>query len=83
MKTHCPVIASNNSSIPEVAGDAAILCKNIEVSEFENAVLKLENINFRNDLIEKGIAQSKKFNWDNTYNDYLEFYKELYQKYKN
>lgn len=83
MKTHCPVIASNNSSIPEVAGDAAILCKNIEVSEFEKAVLKLENINFRNNLIEKGIAQSKKFNWDNTYNDYLLFYKELYQKYKN
>lgn len=78
MKTHCPVIASNNSSIPEVAGDAAILCNSINEDEFVNGIHLLENEMFRKDLVLKGDLQQRKFNWDNTYYEYLEFYKELY-----
>ncbi|WP_411898361.1 glycosyltransferase family 4 protein [Elizabethkingia occulta] len=80
MKTHCPVIATYNSSIPEVAGDAAILCKNTSVEEFTKSMKSLENKNFRDNLIEKGIEQSEKFNWDKTCQDYLDFYEELYNK---
>lgn len=80
MKTHCPVIATYNSSIPEVAGDAAILCENTNEKEFAKSVQCLENKSFRDNLIEKGIEQSKKFNWDKTYQEYLEFYQELYNK---
>lgn len=78
LKTHCPVIASHNSSIPEVAGDAAILIDNMTIDTYENALLSLEDPKLRNNLIEKGVRQSKLFNWDKTYSDYLEFYKELY-----
>jgi len=81
MKTHCPVVASKNSSIPEVAGDGAILCENADASLFENSLLKLENEEFRNNLITKGVEQSSKFNWDLTFNKYYEFYQELYNKY--
>ncbi|KMQ62314.1 hypothetical protein ACM40_08415 [Chryseobacterium sp. BLS98] len=78
MKTHCPVIANKNSSIPEVVGDAAILYDDINENLMAEGILKLENESFRRELIQKGILQFPKFDWDKTYLKYLEFYKELY-----
>ncbi|WP_313359965.1 glycosyltransferase family 1 protein [Empedobacter sp.] len=80
MKTHCLVIASNNSSIPEVAGDAAILCNSINEDEFVNGIYLLEDEFFRNQLIRKGINQSRKFSWDLTMTNYLDFFEELFNK---
>lgn len=60
-----PVITSNNSSIPEVAGDAAILIdpnRPSEIAETMRAVLLDENL--YNILKERGIAQAKKFSWE-------------------
>jgi mannosyltransferase len=81
MKTHCPVIASKNSSIPEVAGDGAFLCEKADADLFEKGVIQLENIDFRDNLIKKGLVQSSKFNWNITFKKYCEFYQELYNKY--
>ncbi|UHO39176.1 glycosyltransferase family 4 protein [Chryseobacterium capnotolerans] len=78
MKAHCPVIAANNSSIPEVAGDAAILYDNINENLIVDGIKKLESTSFRADIIKKGIQQFPKFDWNKTYLNYLEFYKELY-----
>lgn len=78
MKAHCPVIAANNSSIPEVAGDAAILYDDINENLIMDGIKKLENTSFRADIIQKGIQQFPKFDWNKTYLNYLEFYKELY-----
>lgn len=64
---HCdvPVITSNVSSLPEVAGDAALLVNPYEVSEIATAVQKLyENSALRQDLIEKGKTQREKFTWE-------------------
>lgn len=60
-----PVIASNNSSIPEVIGnrDTLVDCKNIkEISELAHRLIS-DNI-FRNDIIEKGYKNVKRFDWD-------------------
>lgn len=78
MKAHCPVIAARTSSIPEVAGDAVILYEEINRDLIVEGINKLQDAEFRQNLISKGILQSKKFNWDKTYQQYLEFYKELY-----
>ncbi|QYS86608.1 glycosyltransferase family 4 protein [Flavobacterium oreochromis] len=78
MKTHCPVIASNNSSIPEVAGNGAVLLDQIDEFKIASAIQQLKNIEFRNKLIKRGIEQSAKFDWDLTFQQYLNFYKELY-----
>ena len=80
MKTHCPVIASKNSSIPEVAEDGAILLDDCNEDSIAESIKQLENPAFRKQLISKGIMQSKKFNWDNTYQKYVEFYKKLYDE---
>lgn len=78
MKTKCPVIASNNSSIPEVAGSAALLYKDINEDKIINGIQQLQNIDFRNKIISQGLLQSKKFSWDKTFEEYLAYYKKLY-----
>ena len=59
-----PVIASNNSSIPEVAGDAAILIDPNRPQEiFESAQSVLKDEKLYGKLREKGLLQAKKFSW--------------------
>jgi glycosyltransferase involved in cell wall biosynthesis len=64
MACGAPVISSNNSSIPEVAGDASVLIdpnRPCEIADALNAVLTDENL--YNKLKTRGIARSKKFSW--------------------
>lgn len=57
-----PVITSNVFSMPEVAGDAAVLVDPSNVSEIRNGILKIiGNISFRDDLILKGFDNIKRF----------------------
>ena len=62
-----PVICSNSSSLPEVAGDAALLVdpRNIEQWSAELTRL-LEDARLRADLSERGRARALTFSWDRT-----------------
>ena len=76
MAAGTPVVAFNNSSIPEVAGDAAVLCKNYK--EFVTGIEKIiDNEIFRKSLIQKGYKQAVKFSWDKTAKQTLEVLEEL------
>jgi hypothetical protein len=60
-----PVIASNVSSIPEVAGDAALLIDPHNVEEIANAISKvLQDPVLRDQMVHKGAAQLKNFSWE-------------------
>jgi len=73
MQCGCPVITSNTTSIPEVAGDAALLIDPHDTSDIADAIHKiLTDAGLREDLIEKGLLQAKKFSWDNCANTILE-----------
>lgn len=62
-----PVITSNVTSLPEVAGDAAILVNPKKLSEIRDAMLKLiKDPEQRKSMIERGLEQYKKFDWDVT-----------------
>ena len=66
---HCdvPVVTANTTSMPEVAGDAAILVNPLSVSEMADALEKLAtDVVFCQNLIEKGRIQREKFSWDKT-----------------
>ena len=57
-----PVIAGNNTSMPEVAGNAAILVDSNNVEEIRASIIKIiEDDKFRNDLINKGKENVKRF----------------------
>ena len=73
MYAEVPVITSNATSLPEVAGDAALLVDPYSVNSIKDAMQKIyEDLYLRNALVEKGRLQRKKFNWDNTANQVWE-----------
>ncbi|MCC5908546.1 MAG: glycosyltransferase family 4 protein [Balneolaceae bacterium] len=62
MSNGCPVITSNLTSIPEVAGDAALLIDPTDPDEMLNALKKVHSsASLRKELKEKGLDRSKKF----------------------
>ena len=67
MQCDVPVITSNTSSMPKVAGDAALLVNPESVEEITNALIQLAfDKNLRQYLIEKGRIQRTKFSWEKT-----------------
>lgn len=68
----CPVITSNVSSMPEVAGDAALFVDPNSQESIRNAVIRiLGSEQLRNDLIHKGTERLKSFSWDETARRFL------------
>ncbi len=65
MHSEVPVITSNVSSLPEVAGDAALLINPDDTDDLTQALERfyLEE-NLRESLIEKGKMQREKFTWE-------------------
>jgi glycosyltransferase involved in cell wall biosynthesis len=61
---HVPVITSNITSMPEVAGDAALLVDPMSVDSISDAMKKMAgDAGLREKLIAKGIERSKMFSW--------------------
>ena len=64
---HTPVITSNITSMPEIAGDAALLVDPYCVEEIADAMGRLySDENLRTNLINKGIARKDIFTWEHT-----------------
>jgi glycosyltransferase involved in cell wall biosynthesis len=80
MRAGCPVVSTNISSIPEVAGDAGLLVNEIKYENFIQEIKKLEDKEFRINLINKGFEQSKKFSWDRCFDETYDFYQEVFKR---
>ncbi len=76
MMAHCPVLASNRSSIPEVVGDAALLFDPDVESEIKDAIKAVTNASIRESLIAEGIKRASYFAWDFVIDQYNEVYRE-------
>jgi len=62
-----PVLTSNNSSLPEVAGDAAIMVNPHHTAEIAAGIIALvTNPLLRHELITKGYQQVNRFSWECT-----------------
>ena len=67
MKCHVPVVASDVTSLPEVAGNAAIFADPYDINSISSAIKKICFDNdLRIDLINKGKEVHQKFSWDQT-----------------
>jgi glycosyltransferase involved in cell wall biosynthesis len=65
--SNTPVIASNVTSLPEVAGEAALLVDPKSIDEISGAMLKITtDSEYRSELIKRGKIQREKFSWDKT-----------------
>lgn len=62
MASGCPAIVTNETSMPESVGDAAIVVESGNASQFAESIIKIhDSEDFRSDLIEKGKIHSEKF----------------------
>jgi glycosyltransferase involved in cell wall biosynthesis len=67
MNCDTPVITSNITSMPEVAGHAALLVDPFSVDSISSALLSVyKDEAIRNTLIEKGRKRKHDFSWDKT-----------------
>lgn len=75
MACGCPVITSKISSLPEVAGEAALLIDPENIEEISSAIKKvLTEKGTGNRMIKLGYQQAKKFNWRKTAKETIESY---------
>jgi glycosyltransferase involved in cell wall biosynthesis len=67
MKCGTPVIAGNRTSIPEVAGEAALLFDPFDVNSMVEALKRILNdVQYRATLSAKGLQRANEFNWQTT-----------------
>ncbi|MCR9170859.1 MAG: glycosyltransferase family 4 protein [bacterium] len=65
MRCGTPILAGDKTSLPEVAGDAALYCDPFSVEDIALKMTELANNDaLRNDLSSKGLERSKLFSWD-------------------
>ncbi len=77
MSCGTPVITSNTSSCPEVAGDAAVLIDPHSPDALAQALTKvLGHIEIRRQLREKGLQRAQQFSWHSTAQQTLKVYQE-------
>lgn len=83
MMSGVPVIASNAMSVPEIAGDAGII---VNPNDEESIAMKMEeiitNASLRNSMIEKGIDNVKRFNWNNTAEKFEKIFEDVSKKFQ-
>ena len=64
MASGVPVVCSNSSSLPEVAGDAAMTCAPQDVDTLTDLLRRgLEDEAWRSEAERKGVAQAARFSW--------------------
>lgn len=74
----CPVIAGDNSSVPEVTGGAALTCNEEDEDTFVALVERmLDDPDTREACIEKGLAHAKHFSWGGCAEKTLQVYRDI------
>ncbi len=71
MACGCPVITSNISALPEVAGDAALLVNPRSVIEVATVIVDKP---LQSHLIEKGLARAQQFSWQLSRDKHIEVF---------
>jgi len=73
-----PVVTSKKSSLPEVAGKAAIMVDPNDINDIANGLtVAIEDENLREDLIQRGLEQAKKFSWEKVANETYKVYQKV------
>ena len=77
MRTGCPVVAMNSSSIPEISGRSALLLDREDLGDVREAIIQLEGSHLRSSLIARGLLNTKRFSWKKTSDELINLYRQL------
>ena len=73
-----PVITFNNSSLPEVVGEAGIMLNAYDINRLVQAMRQvLTDSKLRDNIIKKGLEQAKSFSWEKAVEQTLEGYNKV------
>jgi glycosyltransferase involved in cell wall biosynthesis len=76
MRCGLPVITSNVSSLPEVAGDAGLLVGPMDVEELAEAMYRLlQDAALREELSQLGLERAAHFSWERTARETVSVYR--------
>jgi glycosyltransferase involved in cell wall biosynthesis len=80
MASGTPVVTSNVSSLPEVAGDAALLVDPYDPTSIADGIYTvLTDVSVRRDLRQRGLARARQFSWETSVRRVREIYNEAIQ----
>jgi len=75
-----PVLTSNKSSMPEVAGDAGILIDPLDIESIGKGLKYLiESATLRADLTEKALKNGERFSWERAATQLVDVFKRIIQ----
>ena len=78
MACGCPVVTSNTSSLPEVVGEAGIMVDPYDTDSLAQAMRQvLTDAKLRDDMIRKGLEQSKRFSWERAAKETMKVYEKV------
>jgi glycosyltransferase involved in cell wall biosynthesis len=81
MASGCPVLASNTSSLPEVAGQAALLVPPEDLRAWRDTTLRLlRDESLRQTLVEKGRDRAAHFTWEDCARRTLAAYRRVLER---
>lgn len=78
MSCGVPVITSGEGGIPEVVGDAAIICGHLDCQGIASSIHDvMASAELRRGLIEKGYRQAEKFSWERCVRETVDIYEQM------
>jgi mannosyltransferase len=77
MACGCPVVTNRLSSLPEVAGDAALYSGSQAADGYAEQLSRLADSSLRARLIDAGLSRSRQFHWSRTISGTVQFYRTL------
>ncbi|MFX0142283.1 MAG: glycosyltransferase family 4 protein, partial [Candidatus Hodarchaeota archaeon] len=81
MSCGCPVITSNIYSLPEIAGDSAILIDPYDSKELSAKIFEvITDEELRTNLSRKGLLRAKMFTWKHSAIEHLKVYEKVYDE---
>jgi glycosyltransferase involved in cell wall biosynthesis len=75
----CPVVCSNRGPLPEIVKDSALMSDVEDIKDFATNLLKLEDKDFREKMIAKGLENAKEFSSQEMAKKYIEAYGEAFK----
>jgi glycosyltransferase involved in cell wall biosynthesis len=81
MACRCPCVLSDRSSLPEIAGEAALYFNPDNVDDMRAAITKiLDDKAYREGLVDRGTKRASIFTWERTVQETLSFYTNIASK---
>jgi glycosyltransferase involved in cell wall biosynthesis len=73
-----PAVCSSTSSLPEVGGDAALMVDPLDVDALAQAMARvLGDAGLRREMVDRGLAQAKRFTWEKAARQLLDSFEAL------